>query len=467
MNNSARTEDMAHAFAWAQAAAGGEIVARERHARWRPTWSLDVKRPDGEVIPLLLRGFRDPIAEDDRGVRERLRKEAGICAALQGTGVKVPRYFGHEPVGGWMLMERVSGDALISKVEDRALQARIFREYMENIALMHRLDWRELDLPDNIAIARTYEESVTANMKVYRAPYENYPHKDPEPLFELCLWWFDNHKPKPVDRFSVTTGDIGADQFLFEDGHFKCIFDLEMGYVGDPLQDIGLMRFRNLDYPIADINAHIRRWAELTGRELDKESVCYWTLQGMIAISPMFAYPQWVKPTPSLVAAISGPVFASIPIHRRGAAESLAEYYDVALTPPEQPKPLEDWLTRYHEALAGQIGDFHIGQADSSKARYALQCSAALAETALLCNTIGPELERQNVADLARLLGRQPATARAGLAALQERIKADPERDLERVIQTLYAVEARLEFLLSPNQRFTGYATGASLQRMW
>ncbi len=452
------------ALEWAEKTVGGTITKKEIQDRWRPHWFLDIERPDGTIVPVLLRGFRSPIADNVPQSRERLRMEAHVCKALQNTGVKVARYYGYEPKGGWFLMERVSGTHYLTRVEDKVTQFDLFRQYIENVAFMHSLDYRTLDLPDGVPVSKTYEEGASHMLKRFRAPYDNCPHKDPEPLFELSDWWLAKHSPAPVERFSFTTGDIGADQFMFEGKTFKAMFDLEYSHVGDPLQDIGLMRKRDLSYPVPGLAKLIYHWHECLGLPFDKTSVSWWTIASFIG-SPMFMYPHWVKPDPTLVTELAH-ILGAMNGNRRGTAEVLAEFYGFDLTTPELPELSSDRFTRYHELLRRQLTDYHVAEAPAEK-KYALRCSAAFAETNLMSYQIGPELIRQNIADLATTLGVQPASEKAGLAALQERIKRDPERDLERVVRILYNIECRTEFLFAPLHRVSGLPTLAPLQRLW
>lgn len=459
-----RTEE---AISWAADLIGGKIVRRERQARWRPAYFLDIEKPDGSIKKVLLRGFRSPIGADEEAFRARLRMEAGICKALGEAGCKVPGYHGYHAEGGWFLMDVLDGTPYLTHVDDPARQARLFRKYIEAIVEMHKLDYRKMDLPDNLPISKSYEDGIGLMLKEFRAPYDNFPDKNPEPVIELALWWLDNHRPKPVDRFSITTGDIGTDQFMFEGETFHGMFDLEMGYVGDPMQDIGMTRLRDMGYTLPGLPDHLRYWSELMGRELDRESLCYWTVAGMIA-SPLYVYPLWAKPS-AFVGVHKDLTFVHvyIPVHMRGTCEALAEYYGFELTPPEKPEPHVSSFTEYGSWLVAQMKEYYPPQTDDTSLSFDYQCSAALAETALLCQTLGPILERQNIDDLETLLDQIFATERDGLAALQLRIQADPEKDIEATIRTLHRIQCRKEFVLAPMQKFGGFNSGSPMQRVF
>src|SRR5687768_14535728 len=99
------------ALAWVEAKTGGSIVRREEQRRWRPQWFLDVETKDGNILRLLLRGWRAPgVVDSEEGSRQRLKREAAILAALDALPVKSPRYYGYCEDDDWLLMEAVPGD---------------------------------------------------------------------------------------------------------------------------------------------------------------------------------------------------------------------------------------------------------------------------------------------------------------------------------------------------------------------
>jgi len=59
------------------------------------------------------------------------------------------------------------------------------------------------------------------------------------------------------------------------------------------------------------------------------------------------------------------------------------------------------------------------------------------------------------------------ASEEEGLAAIEERIETEPERDLEKTIITLHRYESRREFIIAPMQKATGVASGWPLQRLF
>ncbi len=457
------TRDPTTAFAWVENTTGGKILERIEHARWRPQWFLKVALPDGSTGEYVLRGYRNSgVVDSEEGSRRRLRREAGVLAALQGTGVKVPGYFGYESSGDWFLMERVSGSEMLTEIEDSNLQAQIFRRYLDNMALLHRLDPAELELPEDIFRPRDAEECATW---AYRAGEKNF-RANPggaDPLYELALRWLSRTRPKPMSRLSLCTGDMGANQFFFEHGELRSIFDLEMAYVGDPLQDIGMMRYRNLCYPIGGFAAGVRHYFEVAGRPFDEASLNYWTVVGFLGASlnyaPLREHPDPMKPGDmSLIFAMT--------MRRRGMAEVLHHIHGLELPPrPVPPASAHDDYSKYFEFVVEAIRQ-HYGPNAEDKAKHAFKMLQSHAELLRNCNSFGTQITADNLEDLAGCLNQRPRDLRSGLSDLLELVKEDPERDFALRIGALYRIEVRNEYLLEPAIRVCGFRPGVPLERI-
>src|SRR6185369_9935149 len=212
-----------------------------------------IQMPSGEVKTLLLRGFRAPVGElTEDASRDLLRKEAAICKTMGESGCATAKFYGYEPNGGWFLMETLRGSPDFGNISDQRVRDKVFGEYIDAIVHLHKLDWKTLDLPDGLPISKNYEHSISMMLNVYRAPYDKLGDEGPQPTVKLGFWFVENHRPKPVEFFSLCTGDIGA------------------------------TRLRDLCYPVPGLAGHLRHWAEAMNRELDRESVGYWTVLHML-----------------------------------------------------------------------------------------------------------------------------------------------------------------------------------------
>jgi aminoglycoside phosphotransferase (APT) family kinase protein len=432
------------------------------HARWRPQWFLSVQKPDGGTGEYVLRGFRNAgIVESEGPSRQRLRREADVLSALQDTAVKVPRYYGYVEDGDWFLMERVQGEELLTELEDKDQQGQIFREYLSNIAVLHQLDPETLELPKTL-IRPVDSESVAT--WAYRAGEQNYRRNrgGPDPLYEFALWWLHRHRPIPVERLSLCTGDIGANQFFFEGGHFKSMFDLEMAYVGDPLQDIGMMRYRNLCYPTRDFTEGVRHYLQKSGRTADTASLDYWTVVGLLGASLNFAalreHPDPHRPGDmSLILAMN--------TRRRALAELFHHIYELPLPDrPLRPAATANVFTKYHRLVVDEIGEHYLPEATENT--FALRTLHSHSQMLLGCNEIGPAIAAANMDELAAVLPRRPADEAAGLAALEASVQVDPEKNLAPRLAAYYRMEARNEYIFEPVTRACGQAVGVPLERI-
>ncbi len=452
------------ALAWAEEITGGTVVAKHLQARWRPQWFVDLRMPDGSISKVLLRGLRNPGYLGDETVsRVWLTREAAVIRALQATPVKVPRYYGYEEELGWVLMEWVEGTELLTEVADAARRRGLYRQYMDNAAELHALDPASLDLPEDFAPPQEPRDVVLNTYRMASGLYEAAAPDVAEPLLTLGRWWIERHAPDKPHAVTMCAGDIGPNQFIFEGDTMKAMFDLEMARVGDPYEDLGLMRLRELCYPIGELPDHLRYYADRTGEPLDLELLQYWTVVGMIS-GPLWFWDRAQRPDPHLPDQIS--IYSYEPIYRRGLAEALMEVYDVDPDVPQRPAELDTSRTRLHELLVGQLEESYLPSATDPDLEFRLRGTAALAESLAVGNAIGAQLESEDLDELGDLLGRRPESVLAGLAELETQIRQDPEADLERQLRVLHRMRVRREFLHEPMQRSMGFASNQPLARM-
>jgi aminoglycoside phosphotransferase (APT) family kinase protein len=463
VNEAASTERMAAAFAWVESVIGGTIVARAEQARWRPHWFLDVRRPAGEIVRVLLRGYRRGVVTDatEAATRKRLRREAGVLAALQGTGVKVPQYYGYEPELQWLLMECVEGEERITAVADPARQAAIFADYLDNVALLHSLDWTALQLPDTLFRPRDAEDAATWNFRFNDANYRAQP-RDADPLYCIARHWLAENRPVPIARWSLCTGDIGPNQFFFEGNRLKAMFDLEMAYIGDPMQDIGLMRYRNMCYPIQGFAQALEDYLHRMGRRDDRASLAYWTVVAMLGAS--LTYMTKLHRLDPRSPAEMTMLLAVTPIRRRGLAEILHRIFGFALPGvPPAPPTFAGHYDRYFDFVAAEVEEHHLAR---DPGNYDLRLLHGHIGLLGLCHRDGPVITADNARDLGSLPGIEAPTESEGLAALEAAIDRDWTEALEVRLNALYRIECRNERLMRPVMEAAGFATGIPLDRL-
>lgn len=456
------SRQLSAALEWVAQVMGGRVIARRVHYRWRPQYFIDVETPEGIKV-VVLRGYRDfgQLDRDEAGARARNRREAAVLDALQETDVPVPQFYGYHEAGGWILMEFLTGSDQLTSLADRELQSRLFRDYLRAIARLHSLDPVALRLPADLDWPTDPEDCVR---RAYRHRLRAYTEQegDPDPLWSYALGWLEGNRPGFADRFSLCTGDMGVDQFFFEDDLFKAIIDLENAYISDPLRDIGMMRYRDMLYPIPRMGEHIRYFGEISGRGVTDHSLHFWTILGMLGSSPA-QRTILCQPNPTIPAEMSL-LLAMTPTRRRGCAEAFHQLYRWPLPDrPARPPEVENRHSRFARFVRDQFDAYYLPKAAEGD-RYPMSLTRAHAEMTVLTNTIGPQITRANCDDLAELLGRRPDSELDGLARLEEHIGRDPDRNLQKFMGAMYRIECRNEYLAEPLMRVTGLAFASPLQ---
>jgi len=412
----------------------------------------------------MLRGFRNPGYLGPEGLtRTWLQREAAALRTLQATPVKVPRYYGYLDGYDWLLMEWVQGDELLTEVADAGRRASLFDEYLDNVATLHQLDLDALDIDGELMPTPSPEMMLRGSATMATRAYRGATPGGAEPLLELGIWWVEHHVPAATRAVAFCGGDVGPNQFIFDAAGVKSMFDLELAHLGDPYEDLGLMRMREMCYPIGGLPEHLHRYAARMGEPLDMEALRYWTVVGMIT-GPLVCWERVTHPDPHLPDQI--PLFSWDPIYRRGLAEALMEVYDVAPEPPQLPGPGGTDRTKLHQLLVGQMHEYYEPTLTEPEQQFRIRGTAALTETLARGDAVGPALERDNLDELGELLGATADDLPAGLARLEADVRADPERDLERRLRFFHRMQVRHEYLYEPIQRSMGFASNSPLTRM-
>jgi len=471
------------AFAWVEELLGGRITNVERQARWRPQYFLDLDNgaavPDDTAVPdgtaggaprrVVLRGFRNPgyTTPDEAGARAMLASEAAVLRALHDVPVPAPELLGYHDQLGWLVMEHLPGDSELTSVEDPEQRFAAMTGYVEALARLHAHPLDAIRLDPALPRPATAREFAQALLDRHEAYYRNCGLTDPEPVMELGFQWL-RANPLPSER-PVCLGltDVGPNQFLYEGSRFRALIDVEYGMVADPLMEIGMMRGRDVTYHsgrMAELVLHYgATYEQLTGIPLDLGALRWWTIAGP-TLWNVFALPAAQRPDPTI---IDTPFMLSYEVQqKRCILEGLAERHGIDLEPPRLPPEDPMQLGSLHQALVGQF-ERHwptrlSDPLDAEFARY----SAAMCRTLARGEATAAVIARDNMTELAEVLGHPPNGWQAGLAELTQRIAADHERDLERVIGFLHRAELRREYLYEPMQRATGVSVRQALERI-
>jgi aminoglycoside phosphotransferase (APT) family kinase protein len=229
-----------------------------------------------------------------------LELEYGLYRHLEEIDVPTPRVFAliTDPDsafdGPFIVMEHIEGVAPdMYKLEDQRRLAEdwagprtIARQMVENLARIHGAD--DGSLPE--ALPRMDFDDVVAR---WREVYES-RRLVRDPVVEEAFDWVAARAPEPAWP-GLVHGDYRLGNVLVEDDRVRAILDWELAYLGDVRFDLGYLampraagkhlRARSpLMATFADLDWFMERYAELTGRVVDAESLATFQMIGIMML---------------------------------------------------------------------------------------------------------------------------------------------------------------------------------------
>ena len=436
------------AFAWIEREIGGRVVRAQRQARWRPAWFLDLER-DGETLPLYFRGQRGEVANGF----EALDREARVLLKLEAEGIPVPHVYGLCPDPGGIVLARSPGRANLATADGDAQRSAVLADYMEVLARIHALDPAGFEAL-GLTVCEGDEQLGLGDFEVWVQQYRAAKSR-PEPAIEFLIAWVRRNMPRGRKRRSFVCADAG--QFLFDGNRVTAVLDLELAYVGDPAADLGSLRSRDLSEPLGDLSRGIRHYEEHTGERVDRRVIDFHTVR-FATCTPLAVAPMVATALPGLDFV---QYLAWSLVYARTPIEVIAHGSGVELEAVDLREP---GTTRYSpggDALVQMLSTPADAEADFETYRRETMLRAA--EYLRRAESLGPELEAQNLDDLEALLGSRPGSGPEGDAALEAYVlAAGPEQEAE-LLRILHRRLQRHEWLVDPVLR---ELRGARMQRL-
>jgi aminoglycoside phosphotransferase (APT) family kinase protein len=413
----------------------GKLLEIHRQPRWRPVWFADVER-EGERLELCIRGDRT-----DMPLVFPLDHEMRLQSLLRDHGIPTPRVYGliQDPLA--YVMDRVPGRndfARSSEAERRA----VVDDYLQILARMHALDLGPFAAAGIMRAPRP-EESGTFGMTRYERVYR-LVKAGPDPFIEFSLGWLRRNPPDSHGREAPIVWDTG--QFHHQGGRIVALLDVEIGHIGDPMMDLAAWRMRDTVIGFGDFEALYRRYAELSGRPIDRAALerhhFAFTLTNQLvfggavrrpgAESDLMTNLQWCCETNLF------------------ATEALAEILGLELPSVELPAPRE---SRASTALAHLVVNLRALEKGADQyLAYRLRALFRLARHAARTDEIGDALAQADLEDLHALFGRRPASWLEGEAELERFVLADAAlgRHDAALVELFHKRHLRAQMLLGP-----------------
>lgn len=429
------------AFEWVERELGGRVAAWEPQPRWRPAcfFELELER-DGRTLPLYWRGARGEWHRDARPLEREMR----VIGVLERNGIRVPHAYGLCPDPPGVVLERLPGRINLATARDERHRHAVLDEYLVQLSKIHSIPIEEFEAI-GFDRPRSGEQSCLGETPRSERSYRAAKTR-PEPMIEFQLAWCRRNVPRDRHEFSFLVCDAG--QFLFDDSGLTGLIDFELGYIGDYAADLAALRTRDLSEPIGELGRAMRRYGEISGREIDLRAIDYHTIRFAL-LNPLSLASVIAKPGPdaNYVQYLGWAV-----VYARCGLEVMARYVGVPLEPPQRPEASPSRRAVAHAHLVELLDPARVGGegAVALERAYDFDRMQRIAVYLEQSDRHGPALEADDLDDVAKLLGRRPASWEEADARLEQLVlEAGPERDGE-LIRYFHRRLCREESLLHP-----------------
>lgn len=441
-------------FPWIEQQLGGRIVRRERQGResgGRYAWFVDLEK-DGELLQTYVRGTRD----DSFSYVDvySTRREAEILRVLHREGVRVPEVLAFHEDPQAAVLSHVVGEDNFNLCTDPAERESIVEDFLEALVELHAVDVSLFEKA-GVFLPKTPEEVALNDLDVWQSTYEK-GVKEPLPILTFACQWLRRNVPqKQVDPV-LCQGDTGPGNLLFHEGRVTALVDFELAHVSDPMTDLCCVRSRDLYTPIDRFPERLRRYSELSGREIDFDTLTFYNVKTQ-ALVPMSLAPVMENLHAGTEHAewIAQHVF-----YLRTTAQSLAEATGVTLEEPELPAPRPTRFSHYYDMLIENLEEEQSPAIEDRFLKNRMWFASRLARHLRHGDRLGAAFEAQELDDMGELLGKRPRDVKEGHRAVHQLVlDSGPERDAA-FVQYFYRHARREEALM---EGALGMCEGAQL----
>lgn len=444
---------------WMEHVARGTMLDARRQpggAR-KEAWFVDFATDRGTRQELFLRYDRS--GRDAASDPWTLHREAEVFRALQDTPVRVPPVLGVHPRHQAMLAARVAADvSWFSRIDDPDVALRTAQDFMKQLAALHQLDPRSLDLPE-LAGPASIPEAIHRELDEWERIIDARGGA-PEPQLELAVRWLRTNVPDVDAPPVLVQGDTGPGNFMYADGRVVAVVDWELAHLGDPMDDIAWLTLRCTQDPFPDLPARLREYECHAGWEIDDRRVRYHQVAAETKLLVM-RHSSDRSPRRDVGTERAGDIGNGLIygiLHRRLWFEAIGSFLHLELDPAPAPPPVDDDHQWLFEALLHQLRDV-VPHVTDPLARQRAKGFARIVKHLRDVHLHAGFYEELELDELGGLLGERPGSARAARAALADAMRAGRISETAYV-QALWRQTARDQELLRS-------ASGALADRHW
>ena len=306
--------------------AAGLEITRHTGGASRAGYAVDARLPDGTTRELWLR--TDPGFGPQSATRYSLRREAAVYRALGPTPVRVAALVAVHPELPAFLMERVRGASRFAQIADPATQVSIARQFVDQLAALHRLEPAALDLPE-LGPPGSVAGHVLDEIGEWEEQYANAGGGVPV-ITLACSWLRANVPGDDGNALVLVQGDTGPGNFMFDGNQLVAVTDWELAHWGDAHDDLAWVLVRDVLERLPDVESRFAEYELAMGAPIDAARLRYFRVLA-----------QCRSTIGTLAGLRSRDARGEIAwqlifntLHTRLLAEALAEAEGVALEPP-------------------------------------------------------------------------------------------------------------------------------------
>jgi aminoglycoside phosphotransferase (APT) family kinase protein len=310
---------------WIGRVAAGTVVRAERFVHTRPMWTVDVRRADGTIVELFVRGDRGPASALNEVYD--LAREALVVEALTRVGVPTPRFVAFEPDAKVLLLERVRGRSDFHAITDADQRARMAMQFIDMIAALHAIAPADLGL-DSLGVPRTPDDIALTELRIGEALFDRRTTA-PEPILTLSRRWLRAHVPRRPMPVCFLQGDTGPGNFVFDGDRVTHLVDWEIAHFGDPMEELAAICIRDMVTPFTHLPTLFARYAEIRGEAIDLDRVRYHRVSKCVrSLFAILTYTDTPSPDPQFAV-----WQAWRHLYLKSACQALGEAADVGRAP--------------------------------------------------------------------------------------------------------------------------------------
>jgi aminoglycoside phosphotransferase (APT) family kinase protein len=415
---------------WVESTVGQRVVAAHRlpGGNRRQAWVLDTDSRPPRRLFLRWGADADPDADP-----YSLRREALVYTALRGTPVRLPALLAAHPDGNALLLQYAVGNAKYRTVTDPVERQSIAVDLAEQLAVLHRLDPRGLDLGALGPVA-TMQEHIRRELATWEGLYRDSGSVDP--LIEYGLAWISRSVPAADIPVVLCHGDAGPGNFLYRQGLVTALLDWELAHLGDPMEDLAWVSMRHVLEPLPDFTRFLACYERAAGRHIDPDRIAYFRVLVQLRVAIIRHRDDGATASNSDVANS----LVSRALNRRLLLEALAAASRVdlpAVVLPEAPVPDEDWL---FDELLGELRDTVAPSVADERAAAKLKSSARIVKFLRRVMRYRDAYAADELAQLSALLPTPPGDHASAIVALCAAIRAGEVADTDVLRQLNGAV---------------------------